>query len=424
MPQQPRTLDADASPLAAFGARLRAYRTRSGWSQAELGRLVHVSGTLIAKMERAERRPQPDVTARLDQGLQADGELVRLAADALRAPEFGSDRFHGRREGLDAAWAPAIEELRRLATLYDTPEDGPTRPSSELAASAYQLTTWRLNCNYRALAQALPHLIPELTRSLLIEDARQRGQAARHLVQAWRAADAIAAKLGLFDLSTRLIHVMVWAAGQADDDLVTAATAYVRGETFLANGQLGTGLAMLERAAGRVQAGPPSTGRSAQCGSLHMRAGLTAARAGLRDEAYAHLAEARSRAASMRDGVWEGTAFGPASVRIHQACAAIDLGTPDRALEVASGWAPPLTLPAERRSQFSIDVARAQLAVGDHESALRALNAALEIAPENVRVHPHVRQTLAGLAAAGRSNLSGVEGFARAAAITVSRDDE
>jgi ribosome-binding protein aMBF1 (putative translation factor) len=74
MPQRPRSLDPDASSLAKFGARLRAHRMERGWAQAELGRLVHVSGTLIAKMERAERRPQPDVARSLDTALHTDGE--------------------------------------------------------------------------------------------------------------------------------------------------------------------------------------------------------------------------------------------------------------------------------------------------------------------------------------------------------------
>jgi ribosome-binding protein aMBF1 (putative translation factor) len=89
MPQRPRSLNPDASSLAKFGARLRARRMERGWAQAELGRLVHVSGTLIAKMERAERRPQPDVARSLDLALHTDGELARLAADALREHVVG-----------------------------------------------------------------------------------------------------------------------------------------------------------------------------------------------------------------------------------------------------------------------------------------------------------------------------------------------
>lgn len=79
MPQRPRDLDPSSSPAALFGAGLRQLRTRAGLSQAMLGRSVHISGDLVAKMEKAERRPLADVVARLDGALGAGGDLVHLA---------------------------------------------------------------------------------------------------------------------------------------------------------------------------------------------------------------------------------------------------------------------------------------------------------------------------------------------------------
>src|SRR5213080_3315840 len=71
----------DASPWAGFGAALRTLRVDRRLSQAQLGRVVHVSGDLIGKIEKAERRPQPDVVARLDRALGADGRLIDSAAE-------------------------------------------------------------------------------------------------------------------------------------------------------------------------------------------------------------------------------------------------------------------------------------------------------------------------------------------------------
>lgn len=79
MSQHPRTLDPNASPGAFFGAELRALRERERLSQARLGRLVHASGDLIAKVEKAERRPLPDLVERLDRALDANGHLIKLA---------------------------------------------------------------------------------------------------------------------------------------------------------------------------------------------------------------------------------------------------------------------------------------------------------------------------------------------------------
>lgn len=80
MGQQPRELDPLASPRAFFGAELRSLRVRCGVSQSELGRLVHVSGDLVSKVEKGERRPMPDLVARLDATLGAGGDLIRVAA--------------------------------------------------------------------------------------------------------------------------------------------------------------------------------------------------------------------------------------------------------------------------------------------------------------------------------------------------------
>lgn len=78
MGQQSRSLDPASSPQAFFGARLRMWRTRRGFSQVQLGHLVHTSGALIAKIEKAERRAFPDLIEHLDAILEAQGDLVGL----------------------------------------------------------------------------------------------------------------------------------------------------------------------------------------------------------------------------------------------------------------------------------------------------------------------------------------------------------
>lgn len=421
MPQPLRDLDPDASRLARFGARLRAYRTQAGMAQSQLGRTVHVSGTLIAKMERAERRPQPDVARRLDEALGADGELVRLAAEALEF-DLAERRLEARPRRLDSglglvtADGQGISALHRLADLYDLPDDGPIRSIDELRSLTNDLVDERLNSRYRQLLSTIPELIPELTRSLEIQRAEsERQQVAQMLVQAWRAADAVAAKLGLHDLSGRLIHIMGWAAAQTDDPASVAATSYVRAESFFLGREPKAGRIMLERAAEAVRNRPARSHEEmlAQYGALHMRAAIAAARAGLDEAAWAHLGEARESAAQVDEGIWSGTAFGPESVRIHEVSTAVELHRPQRALATAAGWEPPETLPAERRSHFYVDLARAQFEIGDHDDVLETLRLAQQIAPQNVRVDPDVHSTLTALAGTSPVRAAAVEGFTR-----------
>ena len=106
-----RTLDPNASPAALFGAELRALRLRRGIALAGLGRLVHVSGDLLGKIEKADRRPQSDLIDRLDTALEADGRLRGLGA-ALSADYSGVDGGT-----LDAAGRPVLSAETALPVL-------------------------------------------------------------------------------------------------------------------------------------------------------------------------------------------------------------------------------------------------------------------------------------------------------------------
>ncbi|MBF6339786.1 helix-turn-helix domain-containing protein [Nocardia abscessus] len=75
-----REFDPRDTAEALFGAELQARRVAAGFSLRQLAPLVLVSHDLLAKIEKAQRRPQPDVVDRLDDILKANGHLRRLAA--------------------------------------------------------------------------------------------------------------------------------------------------------------------------------------------------------------------------------------------------------------------------------------------------------------------------------------------------------
>ncbi|MEU6645303.1 hypothetical protein ABZ863_22465 [Saccharomonospora sp. NPDC046836] len=122
-----------------------------------------------------------------------------------------------------------------------------------------------------------------------------------------------------------------------------------------------------------------------------MRAAVMAGRAGQAIDAWDHIGEAQQVARRVNEGVHLGTAFGTASVRIHRLSLAAELGDIGSALRSAAGWQPPTSLPAERRSHFYIDLARAYHHADQPDRTLEALHTARLIAPEHVRAHPKVR---------------------------------
>lgn len=81
MAQRPRTLQPHLSDNHRLGARLRSLRESRNLSQAKLGELVFCSGHLIGKIEKAERRAQPDLIERCDRALEANGELTELITE-------------------------------------------------------------------------------------------------------------------------------------------------------------------------------------------------------------------------------------------------------------------------------------------------------------------------------------------------------
>lgn len=90
MPAPQRPLDPNRSPRDALGAALREYRTSRGLSQAALARQVHVSASLIARIEKAERVATASVLDACDASLGAGGVLSALwrvaAAERPRDP--------------------------------------------------------------------------------------------------------------------------------------------------------------------------------------------------------------------------------------------------------------------------------------------------------------------------------------------------
>ncbi len=381
MGQRPRSLQPELSALHLFGARLRLLREQQGLSQQTLGRLVHCSGDLIGKIEKAERRPHHDLARCCDNVLGADGSLVALL------PGDGSPRSID-----NQVVVSSIPAIRLALDTRDLPDEGSVRPLRVLRAEVERLVRWRLDSRYGDLATRLPRTLSELHRARQLPDTSE--STAALLAQAYRAADAIADKFGLYDLSARIIDLMREAAADTGDELAVAASSYVRAETFFATSAWEAGRRMLEHRASALPAGS-SAARLAAYGSLHMRATILAARAGDRAAARAHLDEATDAAGRVPEGIYRGTAFGPASVRIHRLSLAVDLADVGAALDAGRDWHPPVEVPAERRSHFYVDLARAHVLAGQAEPALNCLDLARRIAPEHIRHHPDVKAAVA-----------------------------
>jgi transcriptional regulator with XRE-family HTH domain len=375
---------------------------RPKMTQEQLADAACVALGTIRKIERGERGVSDSTLEAIADALGIDP--IRLRTD--RGPAH--TRVHDALPALSAAIAA-----------YDLPEDGPVRPLRELRESVDQAVDWRLGAKYTRIVRQVPSLLSELARAYHQAPAAQRADLAGLLVNAYRSADAVAYKFGARDLSARLIELMRWAVPETGDPLLTASVAYVRTETFFAAHAHAPGLRALEQALDATPA-PTTADEIAARGALHMRAAVIAGRAHDAAAAATHLDEARTLADRVPEDVYCGTAFGPDSVRIHEVSVAVSLGSDHvgRALDVASEWKPPKDLPAERRSGFYIELARAQLWSGLADDAFESLKVARHIAPQHTREHPWVREDAATLRRLKRADAESLTNFAEWCAAT------
>jgi transcriptional regulator with XRE-family HTH domain len=385
-----------ADPMREVGHRIAATRRARRLTQSQLADSAHLSLSMLRKIEQGCRFPSDDTL---------DAIATALGTDASRL--LTNHTHH------DTRVRDALPALSSAIAAYDLPADGPIRPLDELAVEVGNAVTWRLAAQYLRIAQHLPALLEELARALQVAREGEQPRAAELLVCAYRAADAVAYKYGARDLSARLVELMRWAAGHAQNDLVEASVAYVRTETFFAARAHSSGLCHLEQA---IDAAPPACTAQAIAtrGALHMRAAVIAGRAGNSAAADVHLSQARALSDRVLEGVYLGTAFGPDSVRVHEVAVAVSLGSDHvgRALDVASEWKPPATMPAERRSGFYIELARAQLWAGLADDSFESLKVARRIAPQHTREHPWARDAAATLRRLKRADAESLTHFA------------
>ncbi|HEX3956640.1 MAG TPA: helix-turn-helix transcriptional regulator [Trebonia sp.] len=356
------------------GQAIAAARKAGGFTQSELARRAAISLSLLRKIERGSRSLTPGVRAALDAVLAP----VPAPADGAVAPE---------------RIAAALPQLREVMDAYDIPPDLPyaIRPLAELRHMTSSATAWRLSSQYAKLAGLVPGLITDLTATALNSAGHE--QAFGLLALAYRAADAIADKHGRHDMSGRATELIRWAAAHSADPQLEMMSIYVRAELFFSGQHARSGLRMIDS----VTPPPPPVSDVpllAMRGALCMRAAVLAARSGMPGEAADRIAEAQAIARQVPDGVYYGTAFGPGSVRVHELALAVETGDVGRAVKLAGQWQPPGALPAERRSHFHIEAARAHCWAGNRDQAVTALWLARRAAPQHTRCNPAVIETI------------------------------
>jgi transcriptional regulator with XRE-family HTH domain len=378
-----------------IGARVAAIRKTRGWTARELARRANVSYSLLAKVESGAAPATPAFIGAVARALRVD--VPRITGQPYEEP--GSHRV-----AMQAIMAP----LRRVVLAYDLPSalDAPVRPADELRAEVRELSLLGRQARYLQLGERLAGLLEEL--HVAVAEASEAGRPALFslLAEAYGGVSGIAHQLGYLDLRTAVLDRIEWAARESGDPLRTARTQWSRGASLLGVAAYEQGLALMERTRAELghDVGRMDEAARSVYGSLHLRSAVLAARDGRRSAADAHLSEAAGVAATVREGANHyGMEFGPANVAVHEVSAAIELADGTLAVSRAdrierAGYL--RALPAARTGHYRIELARGWLYHGDRHRALRTLQQARRVAPQQVRFHPMVRETVQVIAQA------------------------
>ncbi|MCE7080463.1 helix-turn-helix domain-containing protein [Streptomyces sp. ST2-7A] len=252
---------------------------------------------------------------------------------------------------------------------------------------------------YADLAELLTGLIPELEAAARGGGDGEEREPFRLLASAYQACGAALAHAGDPDAARVAVDRSVAAAERARDPLLMAAGGFRLAVVFNS--------ARRHEEAGRVagdtaDALAPAVERGdpaavSVCGALTLQRAVAAGRSNRAEEAYEYLRHAREMAVAV-DGENDGhhTEFGTLNVELHEVAVAVRLGDAGRALRVAENL-DVSGLSAERRARFHIDVAAARTQRRRVDEAIVALEAALDLAPEMVRVKPVVRRLVSDL---------------------------
>ncbi|MBF6220245.1 helix-turn-helix transcriptional regulator [Nocardia abscessus] len=389
---------------SGVGDKVRIARKLAGWSQEKLAREANFSASLVRKVERGRAPASPAFVAACARALRVN------LADLLDQPYPRQTRD----ERQVHAGVPDIR--RELAAYKIEPDDTMNaRPERELAADIAKASGLRHSVDLGDLGTLLPGLLADLRVAWHSAAGAERERIFGLLAEAFAATGQLVYKLGYIDLSSLCVERYEWAAAQSGDPLAVLAGDYQRAGELICTADWSTALRFLESSRATIESDINGSDPAvlSMWGNLHLKSGLAAARAGRRDLADEHLAEARETAHRIggdRDDY--RLCFGVTNVDIWSVGLAVEMMDGTEAVKRAEQVHFPTTTPRERVGHHYIDLARGYLLHGDRTKAFASLRKAKQNAATQTRYHPMVHETIRVLTRNDARSNESVRGFA------------
>ncbi|WP_322769715.1 hypothetical protein [Frankia sp. Cr1] len=311
-----------------------------------------------------------------------------------------------RAQARSLAAIPAIRAAI-LNTAFDERPDLPARPIVALRLAADDVETAREAAAHASYASLLPDLIQELHVHAAGSGSDARTALAA-LVGAYRSAFVLSKDLGYVDLAWIAADRAMQAAERLDDPAWSAFGGFYRANALLSASARSRARQVAERAADAAAGQLGQAQVMPVYGILHLASALTAVSSNDTGAVDAHIDEAVEIAGRTGETNAFHLHFGPTNVAVWRVSIAVERGDGGKAPEIMRGVDTSVLGSGRRRAQFLTDLGRGLAqARGKDPQALAALREAERLAPELVRPHPLVRETVAVMLERARATAGG-----------------
>ncbi|WP_069162065.1 helix-turn-helix domain-containing protein [Nocardia altamirensis] len=387
------------------GRRIAAERKVAGLSQRQLATRAAYSLSMVKAVEQGREPASPGFVAAAAKALGIEPEQL------TGTPYYDTLEEDGPLEGLTELRAILAEGtyVRPLEPL----------PLAQLTKSLADVNRAYRNDKGRTALTRLPVLIRQLYGALhAASNDAERGRIFSLLAHAYIQSERLTHRFGFMTLTLPSLDRLEWAAAQADDPLYAVQAKPRRAKVLMYYGSNDVGLQLVDQALGQINDDDPASVEV--LGFTHLSGAIISARDRRLDTARDHISEARKLARFVKGECDSyGTVFSKANTEIHSCAVELEAGDPGKAARDGSALHLPTDVAPPRAGHHWQDTARAWLLAGRTDNALKALNTARSVAPQQTKLHPGVRETLYGIAAAERRRSDSLGAFARWVGVTL-----
>lgn len=314
-------------------------------------------------------------------------------------------------DAVQARTLAAVPGIRATihGTAFDEPLDWPARPIEVLLQVALAVEAARETATYASVAPQLATLIEELHVHVAKRGNDYRPALAA-LIGVYRTVFVLCKDLGFTDLGWIAADRMTQAARRLEEPALTALAEDQNVLALQSTGARARALHAAERAIDSTTSGLAHPRVMPVHGMLHLRAALVAAPETDLGADYvdAHLREAENIASRTGENNAFDLNFGPANVAAWRMSIAIERGDGGKAAEIVRDVNPLVFQSQRRRAYFYADLGRGLSQTrGKETKALTMLREAERLAPETIRTHPLVRETVTSMLHRARNAAGG-----------------